>query len=116
MDVLAESDAKAVDNDLPASHLPWLPALATVDHSVGLLEVSLLHTLLAEELLLVRVSCLPALVTLLHGVDHLVRLLHHRRLGGGRGRLRGGRHLLLRLLILPSRPVHILWSNINFGV
>ena len=115
MDVLVESDAKAVV-DLPASNLPWLPALATVDHSVGLLEVSLLHTLLAEELLLVRVSCLPALVTLLHGVDHLVRLLHHRCLGGGRGRLRRGRHLLLRLLILPSRPVHILWSNISFGV
>ena len=115
MDVLVESDAKAVD--LPTSNLPWLPALATVDHSVRLLEVSLLHTLLAEELLLVRVSCLPALVTLLHGVDDLVSLLHHRCLGGGRGRLRGGRHLLLRLLILlPSRPVHILWSNINFGV
>ena len=116
MDVLLESDAKEVDNDLQASHLPWFSALATVDHSVSSLEVSLLHTLLAEELFLVRVSCLPALVTLLHGVVDLVRLLHHRCLGGGRGRLRRGRHLLLRLLILPSRPVHILWSNINFGV
>ena len=60
--------------DLPASNLPWLSALATVDHSVRLLEVSFLHTLLAEELLLVGVRCLPTLVALVHRVDHFIFL------------------------------------------
>ena len=99
--------------------IPWFSTLAAVDNSVCLLEVSLLHTLLAEELLLVGVRCLPALAALLHWVDHFVCLLvHHRVLGGaGRHLAAACRCLLFPLpTILPGLPAHILWSNANFGI
>ena len=94
------------------SFLPWFPALAAIDHSFFLLQVTFLHTLLAEELLLVRVRCLPTLPALIHRVNHLVGLLgigsfvHHLHLGA-----------CCRLFtILAGLPANILWSNANFGI
>ena len=97
--------------------LPWFPTLAAVDDSVCLLDVSLLHTLLAEELLLVGVRCLPTLVALIHRVDHFIflfRFVHHRLLHR-RGHLAARCCLPLHIL-LPGLPAHILWSNANFGI
>ena len=99
------------------SFLPWFPALAAIDHSFFLLQVTFLHTLLAEELLLVCVRCLPTLPALIHRVDHLVGLLGigsfvHHLLGGG-GRLGAGCRLFT---ILAGLPANILWSNANFGI